>query len=478
MSELLTQANTFKRELLQGDAAALRRLSAAYALSETYLRSQLENLLREIERQRAAGQAVSRAWLLRRFEILLRQVEAEMGRLAGHANSLITGRQRELVGLGREHALSLIRAAGVEASFVKLPRGAVEEMVGNLSDGTPLSRLLNKLAPEAARAAREVLIAGIVAGEGPRAVAKRFGEATGTARWKALRIARTEGMRAYNGAAQRTYEANADVVSGWRWLAAANACRFCAEKNGTLHPVTETLHSHPNCRCTQLPEIDVTAGRMTDAPATAAAEPPQAAPAAPTFKPAKTLEEARQFAEALGVKSVDFGSKLHVANMINEGLARLKAEGFAEMPARIMPLERSSAWGRNPKATPAAYYAESDTLAINPRGGLWANGGKNAAEITRKHHDQGWWSSPDRLHVITHEMGHMLHRKAIGDRFIHMRVNPISEATKAEIGSEVSRYGLTKQVEFVAEVFAGMRAGKVYSETVMKWYRAWGGPEK
>jgi SPP1 gp7 family putative phage head morphogenesis protein len=260
MSDLLTQANRFKRELLQGDAEALRRLSAAYALSQDYLRAQLEGMLREVERQRAAGQTVSRAWLLRqaRFEILLRQVEAEQSRLAGYANSLIAGRQLELFGLASGHAEGLLRAAGVGTSFVRLPTEAVEELVGNLSDGTPLSRLLDKLGPEAAREVREALVTGLVAGEGPRSVARRFRIALGGSQTRALLIARTETVRAYRNSTQRIYEANSDVLAGWMWLSARSSrtCAVCWAKYGTIFPVTKPMPAHVSCRCTMVPLTD------------------------------------------------------------------------------------------------------------------------------------------------------------------------------------------------------------------------------
>jgi SPP1 gp7 family putative phage head morphogenesis protein len=262
MSELLTQANTFKRALLRGDADALRRLSAAYALSEAYLRSQLENLLREVERQRAAGQTISRAWLLRqaRFQILLRQVEAEQARLSSNANALIIARQQELVGLASSHAEALLRTAGVGASFVRLPTEAIEEIVGNLSDGTPLTRLLDKLGPEAAREVREALVTGLVAGEGPRAVARRFREALGGSQARALLIARTETIRAYRNSTQRIYEANADVLAGWMWLSARSSrtCVVCWAKDGEVFPVEKPMPAHVSCRCTMIPLTDKT----------------------------------------------------------------------------------------------------------------------------------------------------------------------------------------------------------------------------
>lgn len=46
---------------------------------------------------------------------------------------------------------------------------------------------------------------------------------------RALRISRTEMLRAYREATRRNYQANGDIVPGWRWLCAKQP-RTCAAR--------------------------------------------------------------------------------------------------------------------------------------------------------------------------------------------------------------------------------------------------------
>ncbi len=49
------------------------------------------------------------------------------------------------------------------------------------------------------------------------------------------------------------YRANADVVMGWQWSAAPDACEECRRKHGGVHPLSEDMQTHEGCRCTPLP---------------------------------------------------------------------------------------------------------------------------------------------------------------------------------------------------------------------------------
>jgi hypothetical protein len=89
---------------------------------------------------------------------------------------------------------------------------------------------------------------------------------------------------------------------------------------------------------------------------------------------------------------------------------------------------------------------------------------------------KGWFSSSAPDHIIAHEVVHAEHFKALGkDQFeqakkLRFRPEHIGTAQK------VSRYAATKPVEFVAEVGAGLKAGKTYDADVMGMYRKLGGP--
>ena len=76
---------------------------------------------------------------------------------------------------------------------------------------------------------------------------------------RALRISRTETLRAYREATHRTYQQNSDVIEGWYWLASLSSSgRTCAARialHGTFHANDERMKTQVNCRCAQLPAV-------------------------------------------------------------------------------------------------------------------------------------------------------------------------------------------------------------------------------
>lgn len=65
-------------------------------------------------------------------------------------------------------------------------------------------------------------------------------------------ITRTVVNKASNTGAYEAYQANADVLNGYEWLAAPGACPECAALNGTTYSLSDTVRPprHVNCRCT------------------------------------------------------------------------------------------------------------------------------------------------------------------------------------------------------------------------------------
>jgi hypothetical protein len=106
----------------------------------------------------------------------------------------------------------------------------------------------------------------------------------------------------------------------------------------------------------------------------------------------------------------------------------------------------------------------------------------------------GWQTSSHRDMVVHHELGHALHHRNLeqrggvplssskgrltggNSRFLQLHTRYMSKRLKKMITKEVSRYASTDRLEVVAEMYAGMRAGKTYSSRLMKYYKALGGP--
>jgi SPP1 gp7 family putative phage head morphogenesis protein len=149
------------------------------------------------------------------------------------------------------------RDAEILSSFTRLNSDAVQAIVGFTTDGSPLTDLLQTLAPEASQGVRDALIQGVALGHSPAKIAAQSRDALGGSLTRALTIARTETMRAYRDSSSQAYADNGDVLDGWTWMASLSSrtCAMCIAMHGTVHPVTEQMYSHPNCRCVMVPLV-------------------------------------------------------------------------------------------------------------------------------------------------------------------------------------------------------------------------------
>lgn len=259
MSSIITASQNFRSEVLRGDKAMLRQLSSAYSLIERRLMQEFAALRRDIERAQREGKTVNRDWLRRsfRYQSLIRQTKAEIAGYSNGARLFIESRQRSAIDLGQFHAADLIQR-GAEITFARLPTEAINEMVGVLEDGSPLSKVLDRLGSESAQQMRETLISGLGSGQGVARLGRELRNAVDIPRWKALQIARTETMRAYRQSTLATYAANSDVLDGWVWTStlSTRTCVACWSLHGTFFPLSKQFFpAHVSCRCTSIPSV-------------------------------------------------------------------------------------------------------------------------------------------------------------------------------------------------------------------------------
>ena len=263
-AELYQIANQFRAHLLARDALTARELTRSYLLAARRIRQQILQLGERIEQARAAGERMSPSWLYQqeRLAALLRQVQNEIIGFSDSASGTIEAMQREAAQLGLDHAADLFAISShgttLSGGFARLPAQAALDLAGFAADGSPLAELLLNLAPGAADAVKQALFSGIVRGAGAEAIAREVYQSLGGNMARSLLIARTETLRAYRESSQRFYESNADVVNGWKWIAACNSrtCPVCWAMHGSEHPTSEQFASHPGCRCTPVPITD------------------------------------------------------------------------------------------------------------------------------------------------------------------------------------------------------------------------------
>lgn len=266
MADLSRLARAHRLAVLEIDALLASRIVDAYAGAWQRLRADLDALAREIEQ---AGKDASPGWLLRqeRLRTLERRITDEVTQIAWSANGAITSAQWDVVHLAQRHAREAVTAAMGDASvflsFDLLPVDAIRAIVGAVGEGTPLSRLLAGLGPEAAASVKDALTQGVILGEGPATIARRARSAFGGNAARALTTSRTEVLRAYREGSRASYQASG-VVAGWRWVAAIGQrrppCAFCFAQHGSVHPLNAPMATHPNCRCVSVPVLKAAFG--------------------------------------------------------------------------------------------------------------------------------------------------------------------------------------------------------------------------
>ncbi|MDP9353335.1 MAG: phage head morphogenesis protein, partial [Chloroflexota bacterium] len=251
MSNIYQVALDYRRRLLAHDADAAITLVQAYRQAQKRLDDQIEALARQIAAQQAAGETVTRGRLLRmeRYRALERQILDEVRRLTAMAEGVISGGQALAVDLGAEAALqTALSSAGVGVVWNRLPTGAFEQLVGALSDGSPLRDLLDELPEATARNVRDRLLQGLALGYNPRKIAALGRNELGLTEQRLLTISRTEIARAYRAATLETYRANSHLIEGWRWVAAKSfrTCPACLAMDGKVFELEIEPGMHPN----------------------------------------------------------------------------------------------------------------------------------------------------------------------------------------------------------------------------------------
>ncbi len=260
-SDLENAALRFRAQLLNRERRAASAMIQAYGESWQRIRPRLEDVQVAIAEARARGIAHSPAWFYQeaRYLALQAQIESELRRFVNMAEGATLANQRIAVTAAQESARALTELAmGTPIGQVwnRLPTEAIEDLIGFAADGSPLRALFNAIVPGVADAMRDALASGLATGLNPRETARLLSRTYGIGLSRALRISRTETMRAYREATRRNYQNNTDIIAGWIWVSALDrrTCPSCWAMHGTAHGVDETLNDHPNGRCVMVPK--------------------------------------------------------------------------------------------------------------------------------------------------------------------------------------------------------------------------------
>jgi len=245
-------AERFRRALLREEAKAARRIRSAYVDAERAILAELKRITAAIDAARRAGLDPRASWQIQegRLEEALATIRRQIDGFSEIAARQTSARQTAAAVQGLEHAAQLARSAGVTSGWRLLSREQITDLMGFLEPGSPLQELFKAIGPRAASHARTVFAQASATGANPRATAKQLARGLrNLSEDRALLIARTETLRSYRTATQRSYKANSDVVTGWRWMAAHSprTCPMCLAMDSTIHSVDEVMATHPAC---------------------------------------------------------------------------------------------------------------------------------------------------------------------------------------------------------------------------------------
>lgn len=262
----------FRQQLLTEETKATQQTLAAYADVRQDLIARIQAFSKTLEsRPLTAGEE----WRDTRAKALLAQIETRMNDLAKTANAIITNGQVNAVGLAEQQALGMAVIAAakdpaiaeiVANSWNRLNTGAVESLIGRMSDGSPLSATLAGMSPDTSQRLRDSLTDAVANGKNPRQVAAALEGTVDESGARLLTISRTEILTANRNASLASYASQGDILDGWIWCAdLAGACAGCAAMHGQEFPLSETFfEAHPNCRCSPLPKVSGVDSPITD----------------------------------------------------------------------------------------------------------------------------------------------------------------------------------------------------------------------
>ena len=275
MSEITAASDALRKRLRRQEATTLRDVATLHRTAVAELRLALAVAVRDLagvaagDASRDAAGRLTEAGMKRlaeqRLRTLLPQAEATYARFAQAAGRTIVTAQIDVVAAAQDDVRRLVLAsigpapAGAVLPFSVLPQGALLELAGTLSPGSPLRALLDGYGQRVASTIERELIGGIAAGRNPRDVARRIMRQVGSGeRARLLTTARTEMLRSHREAMRRAMQANSRIVKGWRWSAARDTrtCLACLAMDGRVFKLERPMPAHVSCRC-QLSPITV-----------------------------------------------------------------------------------------------------------------------------------------------------------------------------------------------------------------------------
>ncbi len=278
--DLYELAARHRRDLERRETRAVADITRGYRSTATQVRRRLDDLADRIAARQAAGR-VPVSWLFTqaRLEQTVQAVDAEIQAWArGSALPRIRSAVAEEASIGPGVAMEMVQSRVVPfpkegaASLVRLRPGEVEQLAATLQPGASLQRLLDRVAGEQADRARDLLVEAVATNRDPRRLARDLAPLVDGGLARAMTITRTELLRTTRESQRLTWGSRRQVVRGYRWWSTLDrtTCPVCFAMHGTLHDLDTPFGTHPQCRCSMIPEVAPAAElglQLTDLPA-------------------------------------------------------------------------------------------------------------------------------------------------------------------------------------------------------------------
>jgi hypothetical protein len=192
----------------------------------------------------------------------------------------------------------------------------------------------------------------------------------------------------------------------------------------------------------------------------------------------RSVEEEEAWARSKGI-AANFGGRADIGGAINDGVGEVAARGLPLPKAIQVSSKPFKAFSRRKRRkTPGAYDPDTRTVYINPEANFWSMDPRRRTAAVTRILKKRLWASVDVRHPIRHELAHDLYRMELGSKeaFEAMAASKMKKEAKVVARAHVSLKASDRPTEFVAEVYAGILAGRTYPDVVLEWYRKFGGP--
>lgn len=180
------------------------------------------------------------------YKEFLLESKKEITKFNSLVSNTIANKQEEFINESKDFLLKI--------GLNKVHSKVVNKMIGFSKEGMPLFELLNKSYPETVIKITDILIESTALGRNPLVTARLMKEEMLGNLNRAIRIARTEQLNSFREA-NRLQLIESKIVDSWIWIAEPDACEYCLERAGKAYPLSESMDTHPNCRCGLAPNI-------------------------------------------------------------------------------------------------------------------------------------------------------------------------------------------------------------------------------